>query len=99
MVAHDEAQPQKPSEAEEAKEQSAEEPKEAALEEQSGEDAALGQDKEAQDSGEPSATGDEAGESLDALKARLAEAEAAKDALAREKDELFDRWLRLQAGV
>jgi len=97
MVAHDEAQPQKPSEAEEAKEQSAEEPKEAALEEQSGEDAALGQDKEAQDSGEPSATGDEAGESLDALKARLAEAEAAKDALAREKDELFDRWLRLQA--
>lgn len=97
MVAHDEAQPQKPSEVEETKEQSAEEPREAPPEEQAGKAVVQDQGEEAPGPDEQTASGDEAGESPGALKARLAEAEAAKEALLREKDELFDRWLRLQA--
>lgn len=47
--------------------------------------------------GAASDAGEQAGDELDALKAQLAEETAAKEAALRERDELYDRWLRLQA--
>lgn len=108
MVAHDAQQPQKPRETEDVAQEVTEKTDDQSREADQGSmtqsagtssvsDTQESQSESAPDQAAESSPGDGAGESLEALKARVAKLEAAQEATVKEKDELYDRWLRLQA--